>query len=54
MLIFNILDLFHNFKLQRYEKKASFWERLRILGTVAGTVAKDKCIKFIFHLISSV
>ena len=40
--------------LQRYEKKASFWERLRILGTVAGTVAKDKCIKFIFHLISSV
>lgn len=36
------------------KKKQVFWERLRILGTVAGTVAKDKCIKFIFHLISSV
>ena len=54
MLISNKLHSFRNFTLQRYEKKASFWERLRILGTVAGTVAKDKCIKFIFHLISSV
>lgn len=30
------------------KKKASFWERLRILGTVAGTVAKDKCINLFF------
>ena len=45
-------------KKQVFGNGCGFWERLRerlrILGTVAGTVAKDKCIKFIFHLISSV
>ena len=37
-------------KKQVFGNGCGFWERLRILGTVA----KDKCIKFIFHLISSV